>query len=50
MRVSWTVRRLNQVILKEIYPKYSPELQLQYFGHLMQRRKFTGKDPDAGKD
>ena len=50
LRVSWTARRLNQAILKEIYPKYSPELQLQYFGHLMQRRKFTGKDPDAGKD
>ena len=42
MRVPWTVRRSNQSILKEISPKYSLEglmlkLQLQYFGHLMQR-------------
>ena len=38
----WTVRRSNQSILKEISPEYSLEglmlkLQLQYFGHLMQR-------------
>ena len=42
MRVPWTVRRLNQSILKEINPEYSLEglvlkLKLQYFGHLMQR-------------
>ena len=42
MRVSWTARRLNQSILKEINPEYSLEglmlkLKLQYFGHLMQR-------------
>jgi len=41
-RVSWTVRRLNQLILKEINPEYSLEglllkLKLQYFGHLLQR-------------
>ena len=40
MRVSWTVRRSNQSILKEISPGYSLEgmmlkLKLQYFGHLM---------------
>ena len=40
MRVSWTVRRSNQSILKEISPKYSLEglmlkLKLHYFGHLM---------------
>ena len=38
-RDPWTVRRLNQSILKEINPEYSLEglmLQLQYFGHLMQ--------------
>ena len=40
MRVSWTVRRSNQSILKEISPEYSLEglmlkLKLQYFGHLM---------------
>ena len=42
MRVSWTERRSNQSILKEINPKYSLEglmlkLKLQYFGNLMQR-------------
>ena len=40
--VSWTARRSNQSILKEISPEYSMEglmlkLRLQYFGHLMQR-------------
>ena len=40
MRVSWTERRSNQSILKEISPEYSLEglmlkLKLQYFGHLM---------------
>ena len=39
---SWTARRSNQFILKEISPEYSLEglilkLKLQYFGHLMQR-------------
>ena len=42
MRVPWTARRSNQSILKEINPGCSLEglmlrLQLQYFGHLMQR-------------
>ena len=42
MRVSWTPRRYNQSILKEISPEYSLEgliwkLKLQYFGHLLQR-------------
>ena len=41
-RVPWTVRRSNQVILKEISPEYSLEglmlkLNLQNFGHLMWR-------------
>ena len=40
--VSWTARRLNQLILKETNPEYSLEglvlkLKLQYFGHLMPR-------------
>ena len=36
LRVSWTARRSNQSILKEINPEYSPEgLKLQYFGHLI---------------
>ena len=42
LRVSWTARRSNQSILKEISPEYSLEgpmlkLKLQYFGHLIQR-------------
>ena len=42
MRLSWTARRSNQFILKEISTEYSLErlmlkLKLQYFGHLMQR-------------
>ena len=42
LRVSWTARRSNQSILKEINPGISLEgmmlkLKLQYFGHLMQR-------------
>ena len=41
MRVTWTARRSNQSILKEISPECSLEglilkLKLQYFGHLMQ--------------
>ena len=40
MRVSWTARRSNQSILKEISREYSLEglmlkLKLHYFGHLM---------------
>ena len=42
LRVSWTVGRSNQFILKEISPRCSLEgmmlkLKLQYFGHLMRR-------------
>ena len=42
LRVSWTARRSNQSILKEIGPRCSLEgmmlkLKLQYFGHLMRR-------------
>ena len=42
MRVSWTARRSNQSILKEISPGCSWEglmlkLKLQYFGHLVRR-------------
>ena len=40
MRVSWTARRCNQSILKEISPEFSLEalilkLKLQYFGYPM---------------
>ena len=42
LRVPWTARRSNQSILKELSPEYSLarlmlKLELQYFGHLMQR-------------
>ena len=42
LRVPWTARKSNQSILQEINPEYSLEgpmlkLNLQYFGHLMQR-------------
>ena len=42
LRVSWTARRSNQSIVKEISPEYLLEglmlkLKLQYFGHLMRR-------------
>ena len=49
---SWTTRRSNQSILEEISLEYSLEglmLKLQYFGHLLRRTDFIGKDPDAGK-
>ena len=40
LRVPWTARRSNLLILKEIGPEYSLEglmlkLKIQYFGHLM---------------
>ena len=42
LRVPWTARRSNQLIVQEISPEYSLEglmlkLKLQHFGHLMQR-------------
>ena len=41
-RISWTARRSNQSVLKEINLEYllgglMLKLKLQYFGHLMQR-------------
>ena len=54
LRVSWTARRSNQSILKEINPDYSLErlmlkLKLQYFGHLMQRTDSLEKTLILGK-
>ena len=54
MRVSWTVKRLNQSILKEINPECSLEelmlkLTLQHFGHLMQRTDSLEKTLMLGK-
>ena len=54
MRVSWTARRCNQSILKEISPECSLEgvmlkLKLQYFGHLMQKTDSFEKTLMLGK-
>ena len=54
LRVSWTARRSNQFILKEISPEYSLEglmlrLKLQYFGHLMKRADSFEKTLMLGK-
>ena len=52
MRVSWTARRSDQSILKEISPEYSLEglvLKLQYFGHLIQRTDSLEKTLMLGK-
>ena len=54
MRVSWTARRSNQSILKEINPEYSLgvlmlKLKLQYFGHLMLRADSLEKTLMLGK-
>ena len=48
LRVPWTARRSNQLILKEISPEYSLEglmlkLKLQNFGHLMRRADLLEK-------
>ena len=54
MRVPWTARGSNQSILKEISPEYSFEglmlkLNLQYFGHLMQRTDSLEKKAMMGR-
>ena len=54
LRVSWTARRSNQSILKEISPDYSLEgqklkLKLQYFGHLIRRTDSLEKTLMLGK-
>ena len=54
LRVSWTARRSNQSILKEISAEYSLEglmlkLKLQYFGHLMWRTHSLEKTQMLGK-
>ena len=56
MRVSWTARRSNQSILKEINPEFSLEglmlklkLKLQYFGYLVQRADSLEKSLMLGK-
>ena len=56
LRVSWTARRSNQSILKEINPEFSLEglmlklkLKLQYFGYLVQRADSLEKSLMLGK-
>ena len=54
MRVSWTARRSNQSILKEISSEYSLEglmlkLKVQQFGHLMQSTDSFEKTLMLGK-
>ena len=54
LRVPWTARRSNHLILKEISPEYSLEglmlkLKLQYFGHLMRRTDSLQKTLMLGK-
>ena len=54
LKVSWTAKRSNQSILKEINQEYSLEglmlkLKLQYFGHLMRRAYSLEKTRMLGK-
>ena len=54
LRVPWTARRSNQLILKEINSEYSLEglmlrLKLQRFGHLMPRADSLEKTLMLGK-
>jgi len=54
LRVLWTARRSNQLILKEIIPEYSLEglilkMKLKYFGHLMRRTDSLEKTLMLGK-
>ena len=54
MRVPWSARRSNQLILKKINPEYLLEglllkLKLQYFGYQMQTTDSLEKIPMLGK-
>ena len=54
LRVSWTARRSNQSVLKEINLEYSLKelvlkLKLQYFTTWCEEQ-LIGKDPNSGKD
>ena len=55
LRVPWTARRSNQLILKEISRQYSLEglmlkLKLQYFAHLIRRASPLEKNLMLGKN
>ena len=54
LRVTWTARRSNQSVLKEVNSEYSLEglllkLRLLYFGHLMRRASSLEKTLMLGK-
>ena len=54
LRIPWTVRRSNQLILKDINPEYSLKglmlkLKVQYFGHLIQTADSLEKALMLGK-
>ena len=54
LKVTWTARRSNQSVLKEINSEYSLEelrlkLKLQYFGHLIRRANSLEKALMLGK-
>ena len=52
LRVSWTARRSNQSILKEINSEYSLEgliMKFQYFGPLMRRSDLSERTLMRGK-
>ena len=54
LKITWTARRSNQSILKEINPEYSLEglmlmLKLYYFGYLMERDNSLEKTLMVGK-
>ena len=53
LRVSWTARRSNQSILKEISPEYSLERLMLKFQILWLpdvKTQLFGEDANAGKD
>ena len=52
LEMSWTARRSNQSLLKEISPEYSLVglmLKFQYFGHLIRRSDSSEKTVMLGK-
>ena len=54
LRVPWTARKSNQLILKEINPEYSLEGLMMKQAPILwppdTKSRLSGKDPDAGKD
>ena len=53
MRISWTERKSNQSILKEINPEYhwkDAEAEAPILWPPDEKSQLIRKDPDAGKD